>query len=1031
MNIARKVLAGLVAALTLAAFAGSQYAAAQSSETVLVSNLGQGDTSTELFVTQSGNHRRAIRFTVGSIAGNYSLHSVVIDLETVPTDAANFHVRIMYGGDGTDPGGVKSNLTAPATLVVGHNTYTAPANTELTTGANYFVMYEYAGTGSDSVRIAATITGDVDSGAAEGWDIHNESRRWQASSFRWVTSNPEPKFQIRGSAKVSSDATLSALSLSGVTLSPTFASDTTTYTASVASSVSSTTVTATPNHASASAVITPADAFITSGHQVNLGVGDTVITVAVTAQDTTTTKTYKVTVTRAVPPSDDATLRALSLSGVSLSPAFAPATTTYTASVANSVSSTTVTATPNHASASVRITGGGTSADDEPLPVNLGVGDTVITVWVTAEDGTVKSYTVTVTRAAAQTLQSNDATLRALSLSGVTLSRTFASGTTTYTANVANSVSSTTVTATTNHASASAVITPGDASGASGHQVNLRVGNTVITVAVTAEDGRTTRTYTVTVTRAAAQTLQSNDATLRALSLSGVTLSRTFASGTTTYTANVANSVSSTTVTATTNHASASAVITPGDASGASGHQVNLRVGNTVITVAVTAGDGRTTRTYTVTVTRAAAQTLQSNDATLRALSLSGVTLSRTFASGTTTYTANVANSVSSTTVTATTNHASASVVITPGDASGASGHQVNLRVGNTVITVAVTAEDGRTTRTYTVTVTRAAAQTLQSNDATLRALSLSGVTLSRTFASGTTTYTANVANSVSSTTVTATTNHASASAVITPGDASGASGHQVNLRVGDTRITVAVTAGDGRTTRTYTVTVTRAAVPPSKPKAPKAPSAPPAPAAPAPAPTPQVVIGATSAATAIELPGDRLLIQRHDVPDASFELAIGSISADGLTVVLAGVIRDETFEATYIVVRRASDDQIVRRWVPPGSPLVSQIPWAVVNTRYTVPVGVVAAIPLDDQFPEPNQLVRRFEGDDDRIFAYDAALQQWRYVPDIATFQALGFYWCNVTAADTGFFERISHGPAHPASEEPARDDYPSCLTS
>ncbi len=100
-----------------------------------------------------------------------------------------------------------------------------------------------------------------------------------------------------------------------------------------------------------------------------------------------------------------------------------------------------------------------------------------------------------------------------------------------------------------------------------------------------------------------------------------------------------------------------------------------------------------------------------SSDASLSGLSLSGVTLTPTFSGGTTTgYTASVANSVSATTVTATLNHAAATVEITPVDAdASAAGHQVNLDVGSNTISVKVTAADGVTTRTYTVTVTRAA----------------------------------------------------------------------------------------------------------------------------------------------------------------------------------------------------------------------------------------------------------------------------------------------------------------------------------
>ena len=193
----------------------------------------------------------------------------------------------------------------------------------------------------------------------------------------------------------------------------------------------------------------------------------------------------------------------------------------------------------------------------------------------------------------------------------------------------------------------------------------------------------------------------------------------------------------------------------------------------------------------------------------------------------------------------------------------------------------------------------------------------------------------------------------------------------------------------------------------------------------------PNRAVGATGAARAMELPGDRLLIERLDQPGASIELAIGSISADGRTVGIGGVVRDETLGQTYIIVRRQSDGRIVRRWVPPDSPLVAQIPWAIVNVRYTVPVGVVAVVPLDDQLPESNQLVRRFEGNDDRIFAYDADARQWRHVPDVATFQGLGFYWCNVNAADAAFFARITPGPPYPTSQTPARSDYRNCQTS
>ena len=198
----------------------------------------------------------------------------------------------------------------------------------------------------------------------------------------------------------------------------------------------------------------------------------------------------------------------------------------------------------------------------------------------------------------------------------------------------------------------------------------------------------------------------------------------------------------------------------------------------------------------------------------------------------------------------------------------------------------------------------------------------------------------------------------------------------------------------------------------------------------PPPAPTRSPIIGSTSAATAVELAGDLLVIQRHDQPGVEVEVGIGWMSQDGQRIIVIGFVRDGDLGQTYAVVRREGDGQVVRRWIAPDSHLVYAVPWAVVNTQYTFPVGVILAIPLDDQYPPPNMLTRRFDGGDDRILAYDAGLGQWRHVPDLATFQALGFYWCNVTAADAGFFSRITLGPPYPASDVPARADYPVCQT-
>ena len=585
----------------------------------------------------------------------------------------------------------------------------------------------------------------------------------------------------------SADATLSALTLSSINIGI-FASDTTSYSAQVANSVSQTTVTPAVNDSEASYVIKLGGVSDADG-VIPLAVGSNVITVEVTAEDDTTTKTYTVTVIRAAPLSTDATLGALTLSDVNFG-TFASGTTSYTADVASSVTETTVTPTVNHSEASYVIKLGGVTDADSVIP--LAAGSNVITIEVTAEDTTTTTtYTVTVTRAAPP---SSDSTLKSLSLSGTSFG-SFRSVTTSYSVNVANSVSETTVTPTVNHSGANYVVKLGGVTDPDG-VIPLGVGSNVITVEVTAEDGNTTQTYKVTVIRAEPP---STDATLKGLTLSRVDFG-TFSSATTSYTAQVANSVTETTVTPTVNDSGASYVIKLGGVTDADG-VVSLAVGANVITVVVTAEDDSTAKTYRVTVTRAEPP---STDATLSALTLSGVNFG-TFDSTTTSYSAQVANSVSQTTVTPVVNDSGASRIIKLGGVTDSDG-VIPLGVGSNVITVEVTAEDDLTTRTYTVTVTRAEPP---STDATLKGLILSDVTFG-TFSSSTTSYTAQVANNVTQTTVTPTVNHSGANYVIKLGGTTDADG-TISLAVGNNIIAIEVTAEDGNTTRTYTVTVTRA----------------------------------------------------------------------------------------------------------------------------------------------------------------------------------------------------------------------------
>ena len=100
-----------------------------------------------------------------------------------------------------------------------------------------------------------------------------------------------------------------------------------------------------------------------------------------------------------------------------------------------------------------------------------------------------------------------------------------------------------------------------------------------------------------------------------------------------------------------------------------------------------------------------------SADATLSSLTLTGVSFSEPFSPEKTVYIAET--SASEVLVSAVVAHDGATVVITPSDTnSEGDGHRVALEEGETDIGISVTAEDGRTTETYTITVTRSIAVT-------------------------------------------------------------------------------------------------------------------------------------------------------------------------------------------------------------------------------------------------------------------------------------------------------------------------------
>ena len=520
---------------------------------------------------------------------------------------------------------------------------------------------------------------------------------------------------------------------------------------------------------------------------VDLSEGENTLTVEVTAEDGIANKAYEVIIDRAVA-SNDATLASLSLDPGTLDRDFYRQLFSIDATVGHDDATTKLsivrsdgdkaTVVVKHGGAVERhddqddtVTGGTplTALTADPLnpdalnytiplaaPVGTQASETVVTIEVTAEDGTFKVYEVEITRPVEP--DSDVVTLRTLTLTNpknlveVGLNPPFTSGTTTthfvagdaVTRRVGNDVTQVVVVAEPTDGDAQSVqlLVDGvellvDLTNSEKKKEALADGVTVdlaepgvakvLSIKVTAEVGNVTETYIVTITRdfpppRGVTTLDS--LVLRDLAQSRVTLDPLFATEVTSYATSVDHGVTKLEVIAgATDTSGATVAVTVGGTVGNGGTITDGTppdeggfvpldvVGENVIRVVVTAENGTDTETYTVTVTRRDAPA--DNVATLSSLTVDGEDIG--FMPDTYSYTVHVLNGVDSTTVRAVATSANASVTASPGSLSDLGPASVSLESdlveGDNEITVVVTAENGIDTdkKTYTVTVNRAA----------------------------------------------------------------------------------------------------------------------------------------------------------------------------------------------------------------------------------------------------------------------------------------------------------------------------------
>lgn len=195
--------------------------------------------------------------------------------------------------------------------------------------------------------------------------------------------------------RLSEDFSLSQLTLSQGTLEPAFSPTELNYTAIVKSP----SIKVTPLANDDKSTVKVNGVAVTAGSEsdaILLDVGTNTLTIEVAAENSST-QVYTVEITREAQSSNN-DLTALTFSGGQLTPVFDTATTHYTASVSKETNQVTFTANQADLNSILKINGKVVENGAASEAITLVEGNNVIGIEVTAEDGTVKTYTVTVAK---------------------------------------------------------------------------------------------------------------------------------------------------------------------------------------------------------------------------------------------------------------------------------------------------------------------------------------------------------------------------------------------------------------------------------------------------------------------------------------------------------------------------------------------------------------------------------------------------------------------------------------------------------
>lgn len=328
-----------------------------------------------------------------------------------------------------------------------------------------------------------------------------------------------------------------------------------------------------------------------SSNVVTLVGGENVITIKRTYLNIS--KEYKLIINK----KGEAKLKSLVPSAGSLSPAFDSDTYDYEITVPTAQTTIAFTPTSIDSTSTIKVDGTVVKSGKKSASIELDEGENEIQIKVETEEGIKGTYNIVVNR----TERERSAQLSSLKLTKGTLSPSFNKGIYEYTATVDNNVTSIGITAVTVDPTATITI-DGDEipSGATSPNISLDEGANVISVKVKDDKGNI-KTYAVTITRK----YPKSNGNLSSLSVTNGTISPVFDPETYLYSVKVARSVEKVKVKFTAQNDKTT--ITIDDKKYASGQQsdyINLDLGANLVTVVVTAEDGKSTTTYKLSIIR-------------------------------------------------------------------------------------------------------------------------------------------------------------------------------------------------------------------------------------------------------------------------------------------------------------------------------------------------------------------------------------------------------------------------------------------